>query len=211
MFARSNPQIHTILPHDKLLGQTQTKQFQELRIFRFFEIGNTALLATRKLGLLCSRKCPGKLILRTYDMMSTLQRKDLSVISGFHSPIEKECLKILLRGHNSIIVCPARSLDGMRIPSAWKAPIERGDMLLLSAFSNNNRRPTKQSTARRNSIVAALADKVFIPYAAQDSKTLEFARKLVDRGKTVLSLPSPENSPLFHLGAILINNVDDLI
>jgi len=44
----------------------------------------------------------------------------VTVISGFHTPVEKECLRILLRGSQPVIICPARSIEGMRIPPTWK-------------------------------------------------------------------------------------------
>jgi len=40
------------------------------------------------------------------------------VISGFHTPAEKECLRILLRGAQPIIICPARSIEPIFL--SWK-------------------------------------------------------------------------------------------
>lgn len=49
-------------------------------------------------GLFCSRKCPGSLILPAFDHVVALRDAGKSVVSGFHSEMEQECLKILLRG-----------------------------------------------------------------------------------------------------------------
>jgi predicted Rossmann fold nucleotide-binding protein DprA/Smf involved in DNA uptake len=195
----ANQGIHTILSDDKLFDEAQTQHLHELRVVRFSAIGNTHLLATKKLGLLCSNKCPGKLILQTHDLLASLHGQHITVVGGFHSPIEKECLNILLRGDCPTIICPARSLDRMRIPRGWKTPLDRGRMLLLSAFSSSNRRPTRQSTVRRNCIVAALADKVFIPYAAPGSKTETLAKRLVSLRQEVLTIPDDHNSNLLDL------------
>jgi hypothetical protein len=74
------------------------------------------------------------------------------VISGFHSPVEQECLRILLRGKTPIILCPARILP-VRIPAEWQRPLAEGRMLLVSTFDNP--RPT---TAARRNLLAAFAD-----------------------------------------------------
>jgi len=198
--ANPNQGIQTIPCNDKLFDGRQTQLLQELHISRLYAIGNTDLMGTKKLGLLCSSKCPAKLILQTYDVVASLHRKRGTFLSGFHSPIERECLNILLRGDCPIIVCPARSLDRMTIPLAWKAPIQQGRLLILSAFSNSLRRPTKQLTARRNGIVAALADRVFIPYAAPGSKTETLAKTLVSLGREVLTFADDHNSNLLELG-----------
>ena len=58
--------------------------------------------------------------------MKELRVSDITVISGFHSPMERECLNILLRGKQSVIICPARSIEGMRIKSEYKKPLEEG-------------------------------------------------------------------------------------
>jgi len=97
-------------------------------------LGNTNILKENKLALFCSRQCPGNLILKAYDLARSLRDAGTTVISGFHTPVEKECLRILLRGKQPIIICPARSIEGMRIPSEWRQPIEEYRLLLLSPF-----------------------------------------------------------------------------
>jgi predicted Rossmann fold nucleotide-binding protein DprA/Smf involved in DNA uptake len=86
-------------------------------------IGNLSLLQKPAIGsavpeviaLFCSIQCPGDLILKTYDLAQALRDAEIPVISGFHAPIEQDCLKILLRGKQPIIHCPARSLHNMRL------------------------------------------------------------------------------------------------
>jgi hypothetical protein len=71
-------------------------------------IGSEALLQTRKLALLCSRACPGSIIVQVLDAVRALRETAWTVVSGFQSPTEQECLEILLRGGHPVIVCPAR-------------------------------------------------------------------------------------------------------
>jgi predicted Rossmann fold nucleotide-binding protein DprA/Smf involved in DNA uptake len=164
-------------------------------------LGNLDLLQRKKLALFCSVKCPGNLILQTYDLTRALRDAGVTVIGGFHSPMEKECLALLLRGTQPVIVCPARSIDRMRLPTAWKAPLAEGRLLLLSPFAEKLRRVTTDLAQRRNEFVAALADEVFVAHAAPGSKTERFCRDVLAWGKSLLTLESDENAPLLALGA----------
>jgi predicted Rossmann fold nucleotide-binding protein DprA/Smf involved in DNA uptake len=128
-------------------------------------LGNLDLLSLAMTALFCSARCPGNAILRAYDQAAQWRDAGRCVVSGFHSPVEKECLRILLRGEPPIIICPARGLP-KRIPPEWKTPLADGRLLLLSIFPPTERRITADLAARRNELVAALADQVFVAYAA---------------------------------------------
>jgi len=63
-----------------------------------YAIGNVDILRQPLTALFCSNKCPGSAILRALDFAAQLRDANRAVISGFHTPVEKECLAILLRG-----------------------------------------------------------------------------------------------------------------
>ncbi len=153
--------------------------------------GDLNLLEKTLTALFCSKRCPGDLILKTYDLAKAMRNAGAPVIGGFQTPMEKECLRLLLRGSQPVVVCPARSIDNMRIPRDWRDPLNAGRMLLLSPFPATVRRPTAETAARRNDLVADLAHRVFIAHAAPGSKTEAFARKLAQAGKPLLTLTSP--------------------
>jgi predicted Rossmann fold nucleotide-binding protein DprA/Smf involved in DNA uptake len=48
-------------------------------------LGNLDILRNKPLAVLCSNKCPGSLILKTYDFMRQMRDEGVTVISGFHS------------------------------------------------------------------------------------------------------------------------------
>lgn len=139
-------------------------------------LGNLELLAQPKTALFCSARCPGHVILRAYDQAAKWRDAGRCIISGFHSPVEKECLRILLRGHQPIIICPARSLENMRLPAEWKTPLTACRLLILSSFSSTHRRATAELAARRNELVAALADEVWFAHIAPGSQTERLAK-----------------------------------
>ncbi len=173
-------------------------------------LGNPDLLARPALALFCSVKCPGSLILQTYDLAQKLRERTIPMIGGFHSPIEKECLTILLRGPGPVVICPARSLEGMRLPAEWQGPLEQGRLLLLSPFAEKQRRPTLQTAQARNRFVAALAAHIFISYAAPGGKTEQFGREIIGWGKPVFTFDHPANATLIEMGVRAISNLEDL-
>ena len=158
-------------------------------------LGNLDILHTKKLGLFCSVKCPGRLILRTYDLAQHLREAGVTVVSGFHSPIEKECLRLLLRGTQPIIICPARSLEGMRLPAEWKEPLGTGRLLLLSIFATNHRRADDRLVSRRNELVVRLADKVFLAYASPGGKTEQLRQTALAQSRQLFTLADSEQEP----------------
>ena len=141
-------------------------------------LGNPALLGTRRTALFCSARTPGDAILRAHDAARRLRDEGVTVISGFHSPIEQECLRILLRGKQPIIICPARAIETMRIPSECRAAFDAGRVLFLSAFTKQPTRVTKDAARRRNEVVAALADEACLAHITPAGHTEQVAEML---------------------------------
>ena len=172
--------------------------------------GNLRLLDEPLTALFCSNRCPGDLILKTYDLARALRDAGAPVIGGFQTPLERECLRLLLRGAQPVVVCPARSIDNMRIPRNWRPALDGGRLLVLSPFPATARRPTVELAAQRNDLVADLAQRVFIANAAPGSKTEAFAHKLADTGKPLLTLDSLSNANLVEMGADVFDPARDL-
>ncbi len=153
-------------------------------------VGPAELLTGRKVAIFCSARTPGAAILRAHDAARRMRDEGVTVISGFHSPIEKECLQILLRGMQPIIICPGRTIETMRIPATYRAAFDAGRILFLSPFTGQPRRVTKESALRRNEVVAALADEAYIGHLEQGGKTDAIVRKLNGWGVPTVVLTS---------------------
>ena len=185
--------------------------------------GNIALLTDRethpdKIGvqsnlngdlwaLFCSSKCPGQIILKAHELAQQFRASGTPTIGGYHSPVEKECLRVLLRGSQPIILCPARSIENMRLSPAWKAALAEERLLLLSIFDSKHRRSTAGLASQRNAFVAALADKICIAHASEGSRTLQFAQQVSEWGKPLFTFDTPANRSLFECGAQRIEDV----
>lgn len=143
-----------------------------------FVLGDRNLLRLRKTGLFCSARTPGDAILRAHDAARRMRDEGVTVISGFHSPIEKECLRILLRGKQPVIVCPARAIEAMRILTECRSAFDAGRVLFLSPFTKEPKRVTKDSAIRRNEVVAALANDAYIPCLSSGGQTERITKML---------------------------------
>jgi predicted Rossmann fold nucleotide-binding protein DprA/Smf involved in DNA uptake len=181
---------------------------------RIWAIGNLNILKTRLLGFFCSTKCPGNVIVHTYDLVRALRDAGVPVISGFHAPMERECLDLLLRGRQPAVICPARSIERMRFPAAWHTPLDEGRLLVFSPIAAPSRRSTAALAEQRNRFVAALADAIVIAHASPGSKIEWLYPKIVASGKRVYTLDLPENTRLMQQGVkgyVVPNLIDCLL
>ena len=170
-------------------------------VSRLMALGNLDLLRNETLALFCSARCPGSLILKFYDALRALRDERQTIISGFHSPLEQEGLLMLMQGQSGIVICPARSIDAMRVPVAWHQVLSDKRLLVLSPFAAHEERITARLATRRNEFVSAIADRVLIVYAEPSGRTAKLAQTILERGTQLLTLPAPENKHLLDAGA----------
>ncbi len=141
--------------------------------------GNINLLMLHKTGLFCSARCPGRVILPAYDQAALWRDDGRCIISGFHSPVEQECMRILLRGTQPIILCPARAML-QRIPAVWRPPLAEGRLLILSRFSAKETRITAALATRRNEFVAALSEEAWFAHITPGGQSERLTERLTE-------------------------------
>lgn len=127
--------------------------------------GGPRLLDEPLSAILCSRACPGTKIIHALDLAQQWRVENRPVISGFHTPVERECLRIFLRGPQHIVICPARGLEPFQLPAEWQSKFKRGELLIISPFNSAIRRPTKETAEIRNRLVFDLATRHTIVHA----------------------------------------------
>jgi predicted Rossmann fold nucleotide-binding protein DprA/Smf involved in DNA uptake len=169
---------------------------------QLWALGNLDLLTMPLLGFFCATRCPGNIILRTYDLALALREASVPVIGGFHTPMEKESLEVLLRGQQPVVICPARSIERLRLPMSWRKPYDQGRLLVLSPFVARQRRPTTELAEYRNRFVATLATNIFVAYAGPGSKTAQFCGELVAQHRPAYTLDLPDNALLVQRGVL---------
>jgi predicted Rossmann fold nucleotide-binding protein DprA/Smf involved in DNA uptake len=171
-----------------------------------YYIGNIEIIQLTLTALFCSFKCPGDAILKAYDITLDLGNKGTPLISGFHTPVEKDMLDILLKGRGPIVICPPRGLEGMRIPVKFRKPLTEGRLLLLSPFAPNLNRPKAKITEERNLFVGALAERILIIHAEPNGRLEKTCQKFFEWKKPVYVLESANNQSLIDAGAMPIEN-----
>lgn len=129
--------------------------------------GEPGLLRHPLHAILCSNACPGNDILRAMDLAQSWRCENLAVISSFHTPVEKECLRVFLRGPQPLVYCPARGIDPFRISKDWEVKFELGQILILSPFSPDIHRPTKPTAIERTRLILQLATRHTIIHASK--------------------------------------------
>ena len=131
--------------------------------------GRSQLLSLPSTAFLCSTRCPGDKILAAYDWARVQCDAGAAVISGFHTPVEKDVLAILARRGAKILWVPARDLP-KRIPTELQPAFEEGRLVLLTPFDPGKpSRPTRESCSIRNRFVLAWTTNRFIPHVAEGS------------------------------------------
>ena len=152
-------------------------------------IGDLNLLARTTTAFFSSSQCSGAAVLRAFERMTQLRDAGEVVIGGFHSPMEQDCLSILLRGRQPIVVVFARALANLHLPPELVPAYTDDRLLLLSPFEPQHRRVTAALAAKRNRFIAAVASNVLVASAAPGSKTAALVIELgaCDKPVTVLA------------------------
>ena len=128
-------------------------------------IGNPALLAEPLLAFIASRQCPGHVFIETLERVPHWAKAGRVLVSGFHSPLEQQVLRSLLRRQGRAVKVLARHLPPGRDyrPAALeREPLTQGRLLILSASPATENRTTRASALARNGLVITLSDEHYV-------------------------------------------------
>jgi predicted Rossmann fold nucleotide-binding protein DprA/Smf involved in DNA uptake len=145
-------------------------------------VGAPTPLSAPMTAFLCSKETPGATILKAFDQAGGWRDSGRCVISGFHSPIERQCLDILLRGKQPIVMALARGIGALRLPAPQRTALEHGRLTIVSPFLSTEKRATADLARRRNRFVAALADEVVFAFISPGGSLSLLADELVGWG-----------------------------
>lgn len=111
-----------------------------------------------------SRQCPGAAIRAAMDWALLQASAKLTVVSGFHSPLEQSVLKVLMAAGSPAVVVLARPVAGAKLPPEWTELLAQGHMAVVSSVATEGRL-TQQLATQRNALVAQLARKTVVAHA----------------------------------------------
>jgi predicted Rossmann fold nucleotide-binding protein DprA/Smf involved in DNA uptake len=127
-------------------------------------IGNAELFNKPLTAFFASRQCSGGAIRAAMDWAVKQAQQKTPVISGFHSPLEKSVLEVLLAGRAPCVIVLARKLEQAHLPSDWLSAIQMGTTAIVS-IENTTQRLTVERAARRNDWVAKHAVRIAVAHA----------------------------------------------
>jgi len=124
-------------------------------------LGNNALLNVQKVGFLASRKISTLSVLPALDWaMQVCKQKDIAIVSGFHSLMERNVLKILLQGQCGIIIVLARGMY-RKLPKQYEEAMNQNRLLIISYEKETITRASETTAHNRNERVRELADEMY--------------------------------------------------
>lgn len=146
---------------------------------RVIGVGETSLIGKPLLGLIASRECPGNVLLATLERVPQWVKAGRVIVSGFHSPLEQQVLRSLLRRNGLAIKVLARcfSASGYRLAKEEQDAFANGRLLIISAFGVDTPRVTRVSAIKRNELVIALSTEVVTPFISKGSPLEELLAK----------------------------------
>lgn len=121
-------------------------------------LGNKELLNRRKVGFLASRKISTSAVLPTLDWAVEIsKRTDVAVVSGFHSRLEKDVLKFLLKGRCGIIIVLARGMY-RKLPKIYDVAMNENRLLIIALEKDTITRVSEYTAHSRNEYVKSISD-----------------------------------------------------
>lgn len=146
---------------------------------RIIGVGETSLINKPLLGLIASRECPGNVLLATLERVPQWVKAGRVIVSGFHSPLEQQVLRSLLRrnGHAVKVLARCFSASGYRLAKEEQDAFANGRLLIISAFGAETPRVTRMSAIKRNELVIALSTEVVTPFISKGSPLEELLAK----------------------------------
>jgi predicted Rossmann fold nucleotide-binding protein DprA/Smf involved in DNA uptake len=139
-------------------------------------------------AFLCSKETHSATILKAIDQAAEWRDSGRCVVSGFHSPLEQQCLDILLRGKQPIALVLARGIGALRLPVAQRKALDDNRLTIIAPFPLTEKRTTADLARQRNRFVAALADEIIFGYITPGGSLARLAEEAAAWGSQTRTL-----------------------
>ena len=134
-----------------------------------YTLGNMELMERKKVAFFASSKTASLSVLPTLDWATEIaRREEVTICSGFQSPLEKKILPYLLRGKCGIIIALSRGIY-KKIPEEYQEAFDAGRILFVSQQKEKVTRRGKSSGDQRNRYLADIADELVFASVGPES------------------------------------------
>ena len=135
----------------------------------FDGVGNTELIDLPLLALIASRECPGDVFLETLERVPQWVQAGRVIVSGFHSPLEQQVLRSVLRRKGQVVKVLARGMLDYQPEPEEAESMAAGRMLVITACPPTVTRISRATALVRNRLVLAVATDYVVPHMADGS------------------------------------------
>ena len=179
---QQSPTLSAVPQGDAAYPQRLTTRLGPAAPATLFIIGDPAPLQGSMTGFFCSKETPGATILKAFDQAAAWRDAGVCAISGFHSPLEQQCLDILLRGKQPIVWVLARGIVTLRLPKPQRAALDDSRLTIVSPFPASETRTNADLARQRNRVVAALAAEMVFAHISPGGSLERLAGEVVQWG-----------------------------
>ena len=132
-------------------------------------LGNISLLERRKIGYFASGTIASLSVLPTLDWATEIaKQEDVTIVSGFHSTMEREVLDILLKGRCRIICVLARPMYKV-IPKKFRNAYVQERILFISHNTYKSTMTSRHLCQKRNEYIASISDELIFSSLTPES------------------------------------------
>lgn len=143
------------------------------------------------IAFISSRRVPSDKLLSIYDWATEIRDKNVTIISGFHSKVEKDVFHFLSKGKQPMKMVLARSMY-RQLPDELKPLVQSGQLEILTLPGISARLSSQETAMRRNRYMIDMADEVVIGYASPGGNLEKLLKEYEGTGKKITFL-SDEN------------------
>jgi predicted Rossmann fold nucleotide-binding protein DprA/Smf involved in DNA uptake len=165
-------------------------------------IGNAEILRCPLLAIISAREFNSNLGAMSMQLIQELATSNnAGFISGWHSRLEQDCLRILLAERASLVFCLSKALDRFKPSAELEQLVAQKKALLLTHCTPRAKRISREASIRRNELVIGLAAALLVLSAPEGSTSLNLARAALDGQKPVFTFEHHINRTLLDCGA----------
>jgi hypothetical protein len=223
-------EFEKLTPADAQYPHRLRERLQE-RAPALYVHGPLKLLDRFSLGVICADQNPGEAMLATNDMLFKIREYALNYIGPWHAVLETEIFRLALdtptdpQRRRSVTICTARGLaretwdnflgdrfgyegpfTGFPQKEEFYRRAREGELLWVSITDPHQKRFIRANILLRNLVTCALADVVFVPFAAPGMKTFVTVKEVLKLGVPMFTCQyyetkeADDNKHLFALG-----------
>ena len=211
-------EYRVITPDDSKYPQQLIKRLGDRRPDNIYYSGPLELLDHFTIGVICSDKSGGIVLIETNQVLFTVREYEMNYIGSWHSAIETEIFRLsLFRKNTTTTLFSAKGLQAETFDSylldRFYPPLHEfperdeyfrraktGEMLILSVSNPEETRQLRKNIMERNWTACMLADIVFIPYGPKGSKTYTMAKRISKENIPIFTIDHEESKDLHELG-----------